>query len=325
MNITKRILGLILVLIGLYITIAVGGKSTIIVCEQVERSWVDCTTQSAPLGIPWGEKKTVHGVLRATTTDYEGLGRTFVLELETVEGTITLNGDMTVNEKETADRINAFLQNPQEDLLEVNYVDWERLVLGIFFIGGFVGIYPGLYLLFAGFWRDLAHRIEWGLVIGITCLLFGVFCLYIFGKVTTLTCTRLEPTQVDCRQEESWAGMIPLGKTRAIRDIEKAEADRRRSSNPRSDKFSSYSYHVKLRTEEGGVSAIECFTFPQAQKMAKQINTFIANTQANSLQVDNFNWLFALLGIVAVVLPCAILSIFALTRYFGDGITTPQT
>jgi hypothetical protein len=132
-----------------------------------------------------------------------------------------------------------------------------------------------------------------------------------------LTCTRVEPTQVDCYQEESWLKLVPLGKTRPIRDLEEAEADLRRSSNPRKHQLSSYSFHLILRTEAGSVSAIEYFTFPQAQDMARQINSFIANTQADWLQVDNFNWLSTSLGMVGTVLPCAILSIFTLTRYFG--------
>ena len=315
MTIAKRILGLILVLIGLYITTAVGGMSTIIACERVGRARVDCTTRSAPLGIPWGARKTLQGVLRAITTDKEGLGRTFVLEMETVEGTVALNGDMTVNEKETAERINAFLQDPREDSLVVNYVDWGRLAVGLFFVGGWMGIYPGLYLLFAGFWHDLAHRIEWRLVAGIACILFGIFCLIIFGRVTTLTCKRVESAQVDCRREDSWAGLIPLGNMRTIYDIEGAEADRRRSSNPRPDRLSSYTYHVKLRTEEGIATAIECFTFPQAKEVATHVNSFVADTEADSLKVDNFSWLSTSLGGVCVILPCAILGGIALIGY----------
>lgn len=315
MNIAKRILGLILILIGLYVAVAVGGASTIIACERVESAQVDCTTQSAPLGIPWGEKRTLHGVRSATVIDYEGLGRTFVLEMETAQGTVSLSRDMTVNEKETADRINAFLQNPQEDSLVVHYVDWGRLVVCLFFVGGFLGFYPGMYLLLAGFWHNLARRIEWGLVAGIACILFGIFCLYIFGRITTLTCTRVERSQVDCRCAESWAGWIPMGNGCTIHDVEEADADRRRSSNPSRYKLSSYSYHLRLRTEEGVAVAVECFTFAQARGMAQQINTFIAGTEADSLQVDNFSWISTSLGLGCVVLPCVILSAFVLNRY----------
>jgi hypothetical protein len=310
MNIAKRILGLILILFGLYVTVAVAGKSTIIACERVESVEVDCTTQSAPLGIPWDGKKTLHGVQRAATTEYGGLGHTFVLELETREGTVTLNGDMTVNEKETAERINAFLQDPREDSLLVNYVDWGRLVLALFFVGGFMGIYPGLYLLFAGFWRDLAHRVQWGLVAGIACLLFGLFCLYVFGRISTLTCTHVEPTQVDCRHTESWAGWIPLGSERTIYDVKSADADRRRLSSR------GHSFYVRLRTEEGVAVAIECFTFPQAAEIAQDINVFISDAGADPLKTDNFNWIFTSLGMAFTVLPCAILGAFLLHRHF---------
>jgi hypothetical protein len=318
MTIARRILGLALVLIGLYVTLAVGGMSTIVACERVEPGRVDCTTQSAPLGIPWGEKRPHPGVVRAIATDYEGLGRTFVLELETVDGTVALSGDMTVNERETAERINAFLQDPREDSLVVNYVDWGRLVVGIFFVGGFLGIYPGLYLLFTGFWRDLVRRVEWRLVAGIACILFGIFSLYVFGRVTTLTCTRVERTQVNCRQAESWAGLIPLGGTRTIHDVEAAEADRRRSSNPSRYKMSSYTYHVKLRTQEGIATAIECFTFGEAQQVAERVNAFIADTEADCLQVDNFSWASTSLGTVCVIMPCAILGGIAWIHYFGS-------
>ena len=44
-----------------------------IVCEPIKSVRVNCTTQSAPLGIPLGEKSTLYGVLGAVTTDYEGL------------------------------------------------------------------------------------------------------------------------------------------------------------------------------------------------------------------------------------------------------------
>jgi hypothetical protein len=155
------------------------------------------------------------------------------------------------------------------------------------------------------------------LVLGIACLLFGVFCLYMFGRVTTLTCTHVEPTQVNCHQQESWAGLIPLGSDRTIYNVQEAKADRRRSSNPSPHEFSSYSHHVILRTADGVATAIECFGFPQAKRMAKHINAFIANSGEHSLGINNFSLLSTSLGIGCVVLPCAILSSFALGGYFG--------
>jgi hypothetical protein len=318
MNVAKRILGLILVLIGFYVTLAIGGASTRIMCEQVEPGQVDCTTQPAPLGIAAGKKRTHHNVLKAYARDYGGLGQSFVLELETLDGTDSLSGDMTVNEQAAAERINAFLRDPRKDALVINDVDWGHLVIGMLFVGGFVGIYPGLYLLFAGFWHKLFRRINWLLVGGMACALFGIFVLFIFGRVTTVTCRHVEPTHIDCHQQESWAGLIPLSQPHVIRDVEKADADRRRSSNPSAGGLSSYSHHFRLRTADGRISAIECFTFPQAKEMARKVNDFIASDEAGTLQINNFHWVSTTLGLACIIVPCAILGTFALARYFLD-------
>ena len=58
MHIAKRILGLVLVLIGLAVSVAVAGRSTLITCRWIETVRVDCTTQPAPLGIAWGEGRS---------------------------------------------------------------------------------------------------------------------------------------------------------------------------------------------------------------------------------------------------------------------------
>lgn len=314
-SIARRVLGLVLLLIGLWVSVAVGGRSTRITCRHVEGVQVDCTTQAAPLGISWGEERTIRGVLEAAAVDLEGLGRTFVLALETKEGTIFLDGDATVDEKEAAGRINAFLQAPGPEPLVVDDVDWGRLVVGVFFVGGFLGVYPGLYLLFAEFWRGLARRIAWRPVLGAASLLFGLFCLFVFGRVTLLTCTPAAPGRVDCLLEHRWAGLVPLGGARTVQGVLEAEADRRRSSNPSPHQFSSYSHHLTLRTEQGVAAAVECFTYPQAQEMAGRVNGFIADPTAGELRVDNVHWVSTSLGLACVVLPCAVLSGVALIGY----------
>ncbi len=138
-----------LFLFGLYIGLAVGGAATLITCERVAADRVDCATQPAPLGIPLsvGVMHTLTDVQEVTTFDYEGLGRKFQLAFETSEGVVYLREEMTVNEQETAARINAFLQNPAADALRFNYVDWVSVAVGVLVVGGILGVYPGLYLL----------------------------------------------------------------------------------------------------------------------------------------------------------------------------------
>ena len=321
MRIVSRIIGLILFLFGFYVGFAVGGAATLITCERVTAERVDCATQPAPLGIPVsaGTMHTLTDVQHVTTVDVDYLGRNFQLVFETSEETVSLYEDMTVNEQETAERINAFLQNPAADALRINYVDWVRVVVGVFVVGGILGGYPGLYLLFRGFWRDLFSLLDWRLALSAILSLFAIFYIVVLPRVTTVTCTRVGAVRVDCRQEETWAGWLPLDEPLPIPDARSAATDSRRSASATRGSQRSV-FYLKVSTAEGVATAIEYFSRGAAQKDAEQINAFIANSDPDivSVTVNNLSPATTYL-VIFLVLITIVLDVFFVRWYIRDS------
>ena len=264
--------------------------------------------------------RTLPDVQRATTVDTDGLGRDFKLMIETSEETVPLHEDITINEQQTAERINAFLRNPAADALRINYVDWGRVAVGVLLVGGILGVYPGLYLLFRGFWHDFFRRLDWRLALSAILSLFAIFYILILLRVTTVTCTRISADRVDCRQEETWAGWLPVGEPLPIPDVRSAAADRRRSSNPSARGLSSYVYYLKVSTADGVATAIEYFGYGAAKEDAAQINALIADpdSDVNTVTVDNFSPVGQFF-VIFIVLATIVLDIFFVRWYMRDS------
>ncbi|MFP4394659.1 MAG: hypothetical protein ACLFTI_05280 [Anaerolineales bacterium] len=321
MRIVRRIIGLILFLFGFYVGLVVGGAATLITCERVTADRVDCATQPAPLGIPVsaGTMHTLPDVQHVTTVDVDYLGRNFQLVFETSEETVSLHEEMTVNEQETAERINVFLQNPAADALWINYVDWVRVAVGIFVVGGILGGYPGLYLLFRGFWRDLFRRLDWRLALSAILSLFAIFYIVVLLRVTTVTCTRVSADRVDCRQEETWAGWLPVGEPLPIPEARGATTDSRRSASATRRSQRSV-FYLKVSTADGVAAAIEYFSRSAAQKDAEQINAFIADPDLNmeTVAVNNLSPATTYL-VIFLVLATIVLNVFFVRWYIRDS------
>ncbi|MBN1261801.1 MAG: hypothetical protein JXB35_14080, partial [Anaerolineae bacterium] len=133
--------------------------------------------------------------------------------------------------------------------------------------------------------------------------------------VTIITCSHVTTGRTDCRQQDTWAGWMPLDAPTTIRNLTEAEPDRRRSSNPYPNEFSSYTFHLKLKDEEGAITASECFTYPQAKRLAETLNTFLADPEADSVTVHTLHWASAVLGFISTIVPNFVLGGLLLHRW----------
>ncbi|MBN1936510.1 MAG: hypothetical protein JW934_17745 [Anaerolineae bacterium] len=116
--------------------------------------------------------------------------------------------------------------------------------------------------------------------VGVLCLLFGVFIVWLFGLVTVIACTRVEPSQVDCRVYDLWAGWLPMGRLTTV--------SRLRSARARIEVSDYEDQMDRTYVELSGVSQTEQVSWsslPTASNAAEQINHFIRDSQAREIKV----------------------------------------
>lgn len=144
----------------------------------------------------------------------------------------------------------------------------------------------------------------------VSAVLFGaVFtacgCLmsFIFGQQTTLNCTRVESTQIECSKQSKWVGLVPLGEE-SIQNLEGARVDENCDED-------GCTYRVELNTADGIVPLTSFYSSgsKSKQKTADRINAFVRNSSESSLAVEGgagllgilFPLIFVLAGPLIVV------------------------
>jgi hypothetical protein len=60
------------------------------------------------------------------------------------------------------------------------------------------------------------QRLVFLFILGSLLELSGFAALFVLGQVTTLTCERVEPTQVTCTVERTWLNLLDLGEAERI-------------------------------------------------------------------------------------------------------------
>ncbi|UCC61768.1 MAG: hypothetical protein JSV36_13315 [Anaerolineae bacterium] len=118
-------------------------------------------------------------------------------------------------------------------------------------------------------------------------------CLFslIFGQAATLTCTRVEPSQIECVRQSKWLGWLPVSAV-SLQHVEGAEV-------AQSCDDEGCSYRVELTTAEGIVPLTSYYSSGSRSKKeaADRINAFLRNSEGSSLTVKSDA------GLLAFVLP----------------------
>ncbi len=121
---------------------------------------------------------------------------------------------------------------------------------------------------------------------GVCLVLITTTILWFNGRTTTLTCQRLEPTQVDCVSQVKWLGVMPLT-SRTIPQVQAADVSRNCTA-AQSDRRETCVYGVDLRTTTGTVAISPALASggnkSEKEAFIAQVNAFINNPEAPSLQ-----------------------------------------
>lgn len=115
---------------------------------------------------------------------------------------------------------------------------------------------------------------------GLLCLLFGLFIVWLFGHVTVVACTRVEPSQVDCQVSDLWAGWLLMGRPVTVSGVRVAGA--------RLEVSDYYDQMDRIYLELIGrfqTKQISWSSLPNASSAAEQINHFIRDGQARGIQI----------------------------------------
>jgi hypothetical protein len=136
------------------------------------------------------------------------------------------------------------------------------------------------------------------LIFGLVLTLFGVLFMLGMGQVKTLTCNRLEPSQIECLMQARLLGIISLKRT-PVEGLQgaKIEMETRYSQDSDGRSRNETFYTVYLLTKAGQIEfdASGNNTVGSREQTAQQINDFINNPSDKSLQVQSDRGHFFLL------------------------------
>ncbi|MFN6462543.1 MAG: hypothetical protein RMZ41_011930 [Nostoc sp. DedVER02] len=137
----------------------------------------------------------------------------------------------------------------------------------------------------------------WALALAITFILSGLFLIAFFGRVTTLTCNRVDPNQERCELVEtsllvSNVIKFPQG------ELQGAKVGKISMDNGSSDQ-------ILLLTTKGEVSFSPFYTpfYVSTQTIVSQINAFVNYPNRTVLRVwEDDRWFYYSLGCIGIIL-----------------------
>lgn len=129
----------------------------------------------------------------------------------------------------------------------------------------------------------------------------GLSVIMGFGKIVTLNCNRITPTENNCQLKS--AGLLDIGtQERKLEALEGARVERSSSSD--GDTF-----RVVLVTNQGEVPFTDYYSSGQhgKQEIATRVSTFLDSSQASSLTLQQDDrWFMLMIGGVFVVVGLAV-------------------
>lgn len=129
----------------------------------------------------------------------------------------------------------------------------------------------------------------------------GLSVIMGFGKVITLNCDRIAPVQSNCQLKS--AGLLGISpQERKLEALEGAKVER-------SDSSDGAAFRVVLLTNQGEIPFTDYYSSGEngKQEIATQISTFLGNSQASSLTLQQDDrWFMFMVGGVFVVAGLAV-------------------
>jgi hypothetical protein len=131
---------------------------------------------------------------------------------------------------------------------------------------------------------------------GVLIIIVGLVFVYIFGKVTDMTCSHPEPAVTRCVVEEQLLGVMTVSQ-KTFSDVNNAKVQ----SNCDDD---GCTYRVALTTTSGQEPLTGYYTsgLPAKENTASQINSYISTGSEEELVINENSGLFAALFSSAFVL-----------------------
>lgn len=145
------------------------------------------------------------------------------------------------------------------------------------------------------------------ILVAAVLIILGCGLAWLFGRSTTLTCTRMEPGQIDCTAQDRLLGLLPLGPEQRLERIRGAQIDMSCSDRvgAQTDACSAY---LSVRTAQGGTPVGPALTIVSAKELSDQIDQFVAAAAPDSLSVSIRDVTMLVLGLLCGVVPSFILS-----------------
>jgi hypothetical protein len=162
------------------------------------------------------------------------------------------------------------------------------------------------------------------LIFGLVLTFFGILFLVWMGQVKTLSCTRLEPSQLECLMQARLLGLIPL-KSTPVEGLQGAKVEsetvtRNSQDNSGRNQTRHETFHtLYLLTQAGQIEfdASSNDIVGSRAPNAQRINDFINDPTANSLRVQSDRGHFFLLLIPFLSLTVGLLALGKCARDFG--------
>lgn len=141
------------------------------------------------------------------------------------------------------------------------------------------------------------NRLIPALPYGLGLIACGCLFSILFGEAITLTCTRVESTQIRCERRAVWLGLVP-------RDTEIVRAPYAARVEESCDQ-DGCTYRVTLDTETGPAPLTGFYTsgLPARQETADRLNTFLQDHTQKTVTVQ------ANTGLSGALLPLVLMAI----------------
>jgi hypothetical protein len=133
----------------------------------------------------------------------------------------------------------------------------------------------------------------------------GCLFSFIFGQDTTLTCQRVETTQVECLKESKWLGQVSMSEA-SIQGLEGAWV-------AESCDEDGCTYRVEMDTADGRVPLTSYYSSGARSKheTADRINAFLRNPAEGSLTVKSGA------GLLGLLLPFVFVAVGPIVAFSG--------
>lgn len=147
-------------------------------------------------------------------------------------------------------------------------------------------------------------RVVTAAIIALALSLPGWVILLFYGKTATLTCTHIEPGQVNCSLQPTWYRLLPLGEPQLVTGIQRAYVDENCDDGE-------CSYRIGLRTARFVVLMNPSTSGWSGGSQLKQetvdrINAFVDSGEGTLIAHDTFDPLETLV-VLAISFPWIVL------------------